>query len=65
MFFITSDDWKTLLFIYVYLFSEVILTAIWCFLWNQCFEKSQYFMRYLHKNNAMLTLLYIVLFKFS
>ena len=40
MFLILCDDWTTLLFIIVYRCSPPCC----CFLWNQCFEGSLYFM---------------------
>ena len=54
MFFILCDNWKTLLFVKVYRYSETFEPPCCCFLWSQCFKRSLYFMRYLHNNNMML-----------
>ena len=54
MFFIQCDNWKTFLFVKVYRYSETFEAPCCCFLWSQCFERSPYFMRYLHNNNMML-----------
>ena len=54
MFFLVCDNWKTLLFVKVYRYSETFEASCCCFLWSQCFERSPYFMRYLHNNSMML-----------
>ena len=50
IFFIPCDNWKTVLFIKVYHYSEIFLTILFSFLWRQF--SSSYFMHYLHNNRA-------------
>ena len=57
MFLISCDNWKTLLIIKVYRYSEIFLTTmLLLFYWSQCFERSSYFMHYLHNSSAILIL---------
>ena len=54
MLFILCDNWSTLHFITVYLYSEIVLTSMLFFFKSQWFEGSGYFMHYLHSNSTIL-----------
>ena len=54
MFFVLCDNWKAILFVKVYRYSGTSEAPYCCFRWSQCFERSPYFIRYLHNSNMML-----------
>ena len=56
MFLILCDTLNTLLFKKICRYSEIFKATYCCFIWNQYFERSSYFIRYLHNNNTMLIL---------
>ena len=57
MFFILGDNWKTLFFNKNLALPRGLVQPPCCYvLWNKCFERSQFYVRYLHKNITMLLL---------